>query len=483
MNTNRNKRILALLLACCMTLSFAGCLVPENKTPDASDAPEETAASAAPVDTSNYDPAAAAVELGSIVITAGEIEDSFSYYKSMLESYYGVSLSDEQSIQEYRDMAINDLIHYYMPQWKAEQMGISLTDEEEADIEKNVGEEVDEMRTGLICEYAYYYGGAAEIYDDVAKLTGDELTAAMAQIDSELTEYYYAGYTLEQYLEEQYKNRIVDGRINALVEKLRDATQEDFTVTDGQADEWYETTLADQQESFTQDPENYREAEELYRAGSASEPVLYVPEGVLRVQLIAIAPDAERDLKIETNRAEMAQLEAEYGKLALNGENAARQEEILARYAALKAESDELEEAFIGDARTKINRAYEALEEETPFEDVMKQYNREGDTSETLLFADGDARYGELSDYAGELLIGTYSEPILIDDVYYIVKLLEKPAAGAIDRASIEEAIRAAAVEAAKDAAWDQLYAEWQTEAETAAVRHEDAYAAIGWLN
>ena len=229
--------------------------------------------------------------------------------------------------------------------------------------------------------------------------------------------------------------------------------------------------------------ENYREAEELNRAGSAIELVLYVPEGVLRVQLIAIAPDAERDLKIETNRAEMAQLEAEYGKLALNCENAARQVEILARYAALKAESDELEEAFIGDARTKINRAYEALEEETPFEDVMKQYNVDGFTGETLLYTEGDERYGELCDYAAELLVGTYSEPILIDDVYYIVMLIEKPQAGVVDRATIADAIRAAAAANAQDEAWTALYAEWEKEAATAAIRHEDAYATIGYLN
>ena len=35
----------------------------------------------------------------------------------------------------------------------------------------------------------------------------------------------------------------------------------------------------------------------------------------------------------------------------------------------------------------------------------------------------------------------------------------------------------------AQDEAWTALYAEWEKEAATAAIRHEDAYAAIGYLN
>ena len=207
-----------------------------------------------------------------------------------------------------------------------------------------------------------------------------------------------------------------------------------------------------------------------------------MPEGLVRVQMIEITPKEERDLKIEANRSEMAALEAEYGKLMLNDENPERQAEILTRYAELKTESEALEETFIGETRAKINKAYEALEEETPFEDVMKQYNDDGALIETVLCPDDDV-YGELYEYASELLIGTYSEPILIDDVYYIVKSIEKPEAGVIDRAQIEDALRLAATEDLTDASWEELCQEWQTEAETAAVRHEEAYTPIGYLN
>ena len=112
----------------------------------------------------------------------------------------------------------------------------------------------------------------------------------------------------------------------------------------------------------------------------------------------------------------------------------------------------------------------------------MKQYNDEGELIETVLCPD-DEVYGELYDYAAELLIGTYSEPILIDGTYYIVKSIEKPAAGVVDRALIEDALRVAAIDDLTDAQWEDLYQEWQIEAETAAIRHEELYAAIGYLN
>lgn len=476
----KQTRIPALLLALLMTLSFAGCLVPEET--QATDPAPSALQPEASADTSAYDPEAVAVELGSIQITAGEIEESYNYYVSMLESYYGVAVTDDASISEYREMAVNDLVDYYMPMWKASELGVSLTASEQDEIEKAVAEETDQLRTDLICEYAYYYGGAAEIYEDTALLTVDQINGAMEEINAELTEYYYEGYTLDQYLQEQYQNSVDDRRISLLSDKLREASSDTLNVTDEQIEAWYESTLAAQKESFDADATAYIDQAESFANGETDYPALYVPEGILRAKVIAIAPEAERDLKIETNRAEMADLEQEYGKLALNGVDEARQAEILAHYAELKAENETLEEAFLGDARKAIAKASELLEEETPFDEVMQQYNANGSTAETLLMDSDDPRYGDLGFYAAELPDGMYSEPLLIDDVYYIVMPVGRLSAGAVDRAPIEDAIKKAATADASEDAWQALLDEWKTEAEAAAVRHEDVYAAIGYL-
>lgn len=479
------QRILTLLLALCLTLSFAGCLVPkENEPADATGAPATDAAEpTAAVDTSTFDPEAIAVELGDIRITAGEISESYNYYMSMLESYYGSAPTDDASIKEYRDMAVEDLIHYRVPEWKAAQLGVTLDAQEEAKLEESVAAEIEEMRSSLICQYAYYYAGADEGIEDVSALTEEQIDVAMTQMQTELEEYFGEGYTLDKYLAEQHDSMVKDARGEALKEALRKVGVDDSALTDEQIDAWYETTLEKQKADFDETPLNFRAQRTDFLAGETNEPALYLPEGFVKVQLIEIAPEAERDLKIDENGAKMAELEKEYGKLALNGEDEARQAEILAEYAALKAENETLEEAFMGEARKKINQAYEALEEETPFEDVMKTFNENGPVEEYLYVAGDDAAYGTLCKIAAELLVGTYSEPVVFNNTQYIVKRVETPEAGALDRAAMAEEIRAAATESEKEAAWEALYEEWENEADQAAVRHEETYAAVGYMN
>lgn len=476
------KRILTVSLALLLTLSFAGCLTPKENDTNPTDAPTDTEATAAPVDTSDFDPDAIAVELGDILITAGEVNESFNYYMSMIESYYGSVPTDDASINEYRELAVSELIGYRVAEWKARSLGISLDAETEAQIEANAAAEIETLRNSLICDYAYYYAGADEV-SDISELTDDQINTALEQIASELEMYFEEGYTLDRYLSDQHETIVEDLRVNALTDALKDAELADFALTEEQLDAWYEAALANQKESFDADPLEYRSHTEDYQAGTVSEPVLYVPDGFIKVQVIKVFPEAERDLSIDTNRAEMAALEAEYGALALNGEDEARQTEIRTQYLELKATNEELEELYLGEARGMINAAYEALEEDTPFETEMERLNSNG-AMELLLYVSGeDSEYAELIKAAKDLPLGDYTEPLLIDDVYYIVKRVEAPAAGTVDRAGIADAIVSAATESERSKAWDELFSEWEKEAEQAAVRHDEAIAAIGYMN
>ena len=177
-------------------------------------------------------------------------------------------------------------------------------------------------------------------------------------------------------------------------------------------------------------------------------------------------------------------LEAEYGALMLNNENPDRQAEIAEEYAALKAENDALEEGYYGDIRTRIDEAYAALEGGATFEDVMKTYNgtpeNESGLDERLVYVNGDdPRNGSLGDYAKDLEPGTYSKPVLVDDAYVIVKLIEVVKAGPVDRASIEEEVRIAAMAALREDAWEAQFDEWLTEAKEKAVFHRETYEMI----
>lgn len=474
------KRIVTALLALAMMLSFSGCLAPkDNEADDAAPG----SATAAPADASDFNPEAVAIELGDIKITAGEINESYNYYMSMLENYYGSVPTDDASIKEYRDMAISELIGYHVAEWKAKSLGVSLDADREAAIEAEADEEIESMRNSFIVDYAVYYAGASEDVEDVSELTQEQIDAALQQIADEITQYLGADYTFDRYLAEQHSTLVNDRRVQALTDALKQSQFADFTLTDAQTDAWYEETLKKQQEAFDADPLSYRTQLSDYLSGTNDEPVLYLPEGFVKVRLISIAPESERDLKADENRAKMAELEQEYGALALNESDSPRQEMIRMEYAALKAENERLEEAYLGTARDLINEAYEALEEEMSFEDVMKIYNANGPEEAMLYVADADTAYGELCDYAKDLPVGTYSEPLLIDDVYYIIMRVETPKAGAVDRAEIEEEIRTAATAATLETEWSALYGEWEKEAEQTAVRHEETYAAVGYMD
>lgn len=477
------KRILIIAAALLLTVSVFGCTKPKENDPSASAAPDAAPVTSAPTDTSAFDRDAIAVELGDIRITAGEISDFYDDYMSWYESYLGSVPTDDASIKEYRDLAVNETIRYHVPEWKAAELGVALSDEQIATIEAIAGQENEELKNSLILDYAMYYGGVEDV-EDVSELDEKQISDALDKINEELSVYFYEGYTLDQWLEEQYRQSIADRRMELLKDNLRVASIGASEVTDEQIENWYNETLLNQQTSFADDPLSFRDQLTDYQNGTSSVPVLYQPEGFVKVQVIRIAPEAERDLLIDTNRAEMAKLEAEYGALALNGQDEKRQAEIKEAYDARKAENETLEEQYLGDARKAINAAYEALEEETPFEEVLASINPEAADSELMLYIGGeDPDYAALAKAAQDILVNTYSEPLLIDDVFYIIKRVETPASGALNRDAIEDDIRTAATDALTGSAWTALYEEWETEANQAAVRHEDAYAAIGYLN
>ena len=481
----KHIRMFALLTALLMILPLSACMTPGDEKPVDESAAPATEVADAPVEPGAFDRDAIAVELGSVKITAGEIKDSYDFYLSFLQQYGGSAPTEEAQITEYREMAVNDLINYNVPFWKAEELGVSLTEAEEQAITADVTEQVDEQRASLISQYAYYAGAVEAAPDDISELTDEQQQAALDLIGQELAEYYYEGYTLDQYLLEQYENMEKDARASKLEEKLR--AQNDETVSIGQdaIDSWYSAKLAEQKTAFDETPSKYRDARDEYLAGESTDPALYVPEGFVRVQLVTVVPEEERDLKIETNKSEMSSLEKEYGQLALNNENAARQAEIRTKYAELRQENDKLEEAFLSAARQKINEAYGQLEEDVPFSDVMRAFNdhEEGEdgADELLLYVGGtDEVYGELSDVAKELLDGTYSEPVLIDDAYYIVMRVGNVTPGEIDRAENADLIREAAAASVRENAWNALLDEWKTEASRVAIRHPETYASVG---
>lgn len=480
------KRIFALGLVLTLLVASVACLVPKEET-EKTDPSSETDVPS-DIEASEFDPDAVAIELGDVQITAGEISDTYYYYMDMIASYYGgTPPTDDASIQEYRGIAVQDLVYYNLPAWQAGVQGIALSEEELSELQASIQAEIDYIRTDYICYYANAYAGAADYYDDLSKLTDEEIDGALAQINLELGDYFGEGYDFDTYLADQYESMYQDAVTNALSEKLRADCDATVTVTDEQIAEWKESTLAAQQESFTETPLAYRELADMFRQGQSTEPVLYAPEGFAYVQVMRFAPEGDLPSDYTTNQTEMKTLEAEYGALLLNGENAERQAEIVARYAELKNANAALEASYSGAQQTLASEIHKQLEAGGDFTALHKANNKIGLSDlyieqGELICENGDTAFPSVvTDALKNLAEGEYSAVLYADHTYYIVKLLRRVPAGPVDTTSLEDAIRAAALLNAQETAWTELLKAWETEAHSVAVFHEETYASVGY--
>ena len=472
------KRLLAFLTAALLLLPLTGCLVPKEaeKTAD----PTASSGSVAAPDGVTADPSSAAfdgdaiaIELGDIKITAQEFSDTFDQYISYFSYGYGL---EKDSLEQFRGMTEEWLVEYYMPEWKAKELGITLSAEQEAECAANAQATVDEERDMLLC----YYADPEGMIEDVSELTDEQRETALADINDELSYMFGEGYTFDDYLSMRYDSALSTERISMFSSLLEEHAKAELTVDKAAIDEWYETTLAEQKETFTEDPSTYLE----YRNGVAlvDDPIcLFAPKKAARIEAIFIPADDSDADKLDETRSAMTELEAEYGALALRGENAERQAEIVTEYAKLKETLDALIVQRSAGAKETADKAYADLSGGMSFSDAMELYNTHDDEEsgrfEQVVFPDGsESEYPALAEAAAKLAVGAYSEPILVDGDYWIVRLSEILPEGVIDRASIEEDVRATAERAIIKDAWQTQQDAWLEEAKAAAVYHRETY-------
>lgn len=478
---NHWKKILAVFTAVLMALSMTACLVSKDEAARATDAPADPQTDApatdAPIATDDFDGDAIAVELGDITITANEVANVFDSYISMF-TYYGTI--DRETVNQCFAMVEDELVRYYLPLWKAHELGLSLSDEEAAEIDEKTRSSVEEERNALLCQFAYYYGATEDIYEDESQLTEEERSIALDGINEQLAEMFYEGFEFDDYLEMEYDSIYESYEIDLLTEQLK-ATQIGTELTDEQIEEWYQGTLSEQQTRYTETPSEYYYDVSDYADGLSETPVLYTPAGYARVQVIEYIPDGDPDPAIEENRKQMNALEAEYGALLLNGGDEARKTEIETEYAALKADTEALEAAYYSAVRASIEEAYAKLQNGEAFEDVSAASGAGDEPDERLVYTAGvDARNGGIAEIAKTLEVGAYSEPQIADDAYVIVKLIEVLPEGPVDRAAIAEQIGTAAAAALKEELWEAQFDAWLTEAKEVAVFHRETYEMIG---
>ena len=427
----KNKiRMLSLALAAAMLFASFGCLVEKDgNSASPSVAPVETgAAGTASVDDRN----AVAVTLGDLTFTAGEVEDMYNSYIDLF-SYYGMSApTDEQTIAEYVQMAVEALISSKVPIWKAAEKGIVLTE-----------------------------------------LTDEQLQETLNYLNLDIQDYY--GDTISDidvYIADAFDHYKEEALINAYSDKLRAESDASVTLDDAAVDTWYENAYADQKEELNTDPTAYRD----YRESEDALPILYVPEGLAVIKVVTCQPEGEAPAEIAENEAKLLELEAEYGKLALTGADEATLNEIRETYEALVAETDALKQDYFGKAEAEIQALQEKLQAGESFDAIAP------DAKEQVLYLnDTDPEFpDEVREAVLALKEGEVSPAITVGDTIYLIYYVGPLTSGATDRTLIADAIRAAAEVDAKDAAWEELLTAWDEEAFQKAVYHAETYAYIG---
>ncbi len=471
------KRLLALLTAALLLLPLTGCLVPKDAEPSA-DPTASSGSVAAPddvtADSADFDGDAIAIELGDLKITAQEFSDTFDQYVSYFSYSYG---TDQETLKQFMSMTEEWLIEYHMPEWKANELGLTLSAEQEEACAAAAQAEADEQRDMLLC----YYGDPEGKIEDVSELTDEQRQYAIDTINEELATYYGDDYTFDDYLSLRYKDALTSQRIEKFSSLLEERFAAENPVDKAAIDEWYETTLAGQKESFAEDPTTYLD----YRNGVAlvDDPIcLFAPKQAARIEVIAIHTDDSDTETLDETKSAMEKLEAEYGALALRGEGEERQAEIAAEHARLRETYETLKAQRSAGTKETADKAYADLSGGMSFADAMEQYNEHYDGEngrfEQVVFLDGDEPdYPEYAEIAGKLTAGAYSEPTLLDSGdYCIVRLVEILPEGVIDRASIEDDLVATAERAIRNDAWQAQQDAWVEEAKAAAVFHRETY-------
>ena len=467
----RNK-LFALLLCALMILSTAGCLEKAEKAETQPAAVVTATADAGePVDTSEAD-ALPAFTLGDFTVTVGEVRSSYNTIVEYM-GYYGLTApTTAEEIQQYRDMIIEDLLTAKVLPWKAQQMGIELSEEKKVEVAREVEE--------LIAEYAgdYLEDAKAELGEDAG--AAELALKAREILEKDVADYF--GYPFSQWLDEltaSYEEK-------AVTELVQDRFNEGVSVTEEQARAWFDGELANQKESFEEDYTNFKSQYGAYRDGESSVPALYTPEGFGRMQVISFNVNDADSAAYAANELEMTNLEAEYGKLILRGQDEARQAEILARYGELKSQNDGMFQAILENAQKARADVLEGM-------DMRDAYDKYADLTGVVgyhNYADGyvifytkaqDADWSEqVWTAACALQEGEVSELLQVGDAYYLVKRLSDLPAGTASFEDDAEAYTAAALAEQQQKEWDAVQADWLSEARNAAVFYEENYAGVG---
>lgn len=252
-NTKASPRALALILA---ALLLAGML------------------SACSATNPNY----TVLKVGELDVGVSQYYTIYSRYKSYYSLYGLYDVSTAEKLRTFQDTIFDILINNLLPANQALKEGITLTAEEEAQIKVSLEEQINT----ILEDYASQVD--ASITDEAAIR---EAEMALFKKDISSSGWTYAKYTAM--LEEQIRN-------DALAIKYMEGLYAEISISDENAQSYYEQTLAEQQTAYAEDPAQYYTDYTSYLSNGGTKP-LAAPEGYHFYKHILIKFAAEGETK------------------------------------------------------------------------------------------------------------------------------------------------------------------------------------------
>ncbi len=479
------KQAVSALLAIALMLSFAGC-ASKSGTASNSDA------TASDAQYSEKELAQVAVKIGKdLTITKGDVIDEYNYLVQMY-SYYGMAAPTEDAdIEAMQDNAVASLVSEKVQLYQADQMGVVLTEAEKADVASKVDAQMESYLSSFRTQAQSE--GATDVETRANEIFQEQLDAAGMDMDME---------GFRAYLTEGYQKE-------ALLAALKTKVTEGVTATDDEIKTYFDNLLATQTDAYTTTPADYLSAAEAYQE-NGGDPMLFTPEGYVRVRSITISPAEDVSQDYATLKSDMETIANEYGAAALNaladkyaasGKPATDTsvaitaaeitggDKLVNDYLTKKAAADALFEEYIKDARAKANEAYAALESGTSFTDAIKKYGEDSmytdypsfvDTG-LLMYVGGEDQYwdAKLVDAVKQLKDGEYTAVIQVDNMLYILQLVGVEPAATKTLDQVANQIKAQVVANNANTLWSDTVSKWSEDSKVVTT-YEDVYRDIG---
>lgn len=201
-----------------------------------------------------------------VVGKVGNIDIRFqTYYRvyvnnMYMQSIYGTyDVSTDEAYRAFQDMVFDSIINSMLPIYVAKQAGVTLTAEEEAEVQESLQQEIDSL-------YESYAGDVDASITDEDEKRAEEEKLLLADLKAN-------GLTYDKYIKS-----IEDSlRDEAIANKYIESLLAEVTVTDDDVQAYYDEQLAYYQERYEEDPANYFDDYSSFLNGG-SQP-LVVPEG------------------------------------------------------------------------------------------------------------------------------------------------------------------------------------------------------------